>query len=842
MEDNSIIIESSESNNNNNTNNNNSNFLLEDSIFKNIFSDDEDDLLKLSGTNAEKKDNLKDDNKLLSSLNDSFDNSQIYFSTPIHKNNNSHKNVRKNEDKNNNSHKNFRKNEDTNQKRPIEIIIDDDSPSPKKENSFFILSPASQPGFKNFNNYTIDIDNIDLKIDEILNSSNNALSHTRKNKKNKVDNNSKDELNTNPKENISLTNFKVDSDKFDKFSIFNKEKQQNNISFERIKRLNYLFNKEIEKKKKGNEEEEEEEIDWLDKELEFSSSKKEKEEKTDWLDKELELSSSKKEKEEKIDWLDKELELSSSKKEKESSKDQAKTPSKLNYDKPIIIDEESSILGGTHFLSDDNIVLSTNEIIIDSSPSPFIRENIRGMSQKGKASDDGIIISPQNQSFLNDNLFNILNDSFSLISPIISKTNDTQATVKDNFLSMSSEVHSSHDIFEESNDDIFIIDSQLSSIEGSQNTKSSKTKEDKDKSKKRKRNNTASQQQRELEKEKKKKIQEELKLQKKRDRDLQKQLQKMEREEKLLKRKEQNRIEKLNKLKTKVEACKEMIICMDIGFQMTEDYEYVNNIFLSSSQVAENEDDNEMIKDTQEHQKSPSGELLEQKLKGLNVDVQFKEYPIPNTITWKRRVDYLYDENLKIYKGTKKEYVINEDFVLLRISALDFASKASTLEEVESFLNEIKEKYEPQLKNSPLEDKLLKLSSDNHRNGMKKKRWIFLIEGIKDYYRKRSILENRKMREIMKSQLTPNRPKRHRKETVTEEPVIDPRSFCGVDMGKYFKLKGPLSDYPSKQVLEEAFLLLQMTGECLVIFSSGWENTVEWICTFTKEIAITPFK
>jgi len=94
----------------------------------------------------------------------------------------------------------------------------------------------------------------------------------------------------------------------------------------------------------------------------------------------------------------------------------------------------------------------------------------------------------------------------------------------------------------------------------------------------------------------------------------------------------------------------------------------------------------------------------------------------------------------------------------------------------------------------------------------------------------------------MKSQLTPNRPKRHRKETVTEEPVIDPRSFCGVDMGKYFKLKGPLSDYPSKQVLEEAFLLLQMTGECLVIFSSGWENTVEWICTFTKEIAITPFK
>ncbi|ORX51757.1 hypothetical protein BCR36DRAFT_287409 [Piromyces finnis] len=289
-----------------------------------------------------------------------------------------------------------------------------------------------------------------------------------------------------------------------------------------------------------------------------------------------------------------------------------------------------------------------------------------------------------------------------------------------------------------------------------------------------------------------------------------------------------------------------MIVCLDDGFHMSKDLEYAENILMSPSQVAENEEEDSTTHSTQEQnkveEKVPSGEMLEQKLNSLNVEVEYKDYPVANTITWKRKINYIYDENLNIYRGTKKDYVVHEEYVLLRISALEFASKANSLEEVEAFYNEFKKKFQYRLKNTPLEDKLLRLSS-NPWNGLKKKRWIFLIEGLNDYYRKRSTLENRKMREIMKSQLTPNRPKRHRKETINEEEMpIDPRSFCGVDMGKYFKLKGSLSNYPSPQVLEEAFLWLQMTGECLVIFSSGWDKTVEWICTFTKEISITPFK
>jgi len=352
-------------------------------------------------------------------------------------------------------------------------------------------------------------------------------------------------------------------------------------------------------------------------------------------------------------------------------------------------------------------------------------------------------------------------------------------------------------------------------------------------------------------KEKKKRYQDELKLERKRNRELKKQLQKLEKEEKQMKRKEQNKIEKLNKLKTKLEACKEMIICLDNGFCKMEDFEDVQNLICSSGNINENEDEDEnenkndkidkKDKNQSKTNEIPLSDLLEQKLKSLNVEVHYQEHPIPNTITWKRKVNYKYDRNLNIYKGTKKDYIINEEFVLLRISALDFAFKASSLKDIDLFFTEFKSSFINRLKNSPLDNKLLHLSINN-TNGLKRKRWIFIVEGLNDYYRKRNVLENRKMREIMKSQLTPNCPKRHKKEVNNENNMRDIRSYCGVDMGKYIKLKGSLSNYPTQNVLEEAFLWLQMTGECLIIFSSGWDKTVEWICTFTKEIAITPFK
>ncbi|OUM57889.1 hypothetical protein PIROE2DRAFT_16980, partial [Piromyces sp. E2] len=794
--------------------NNNSNILVDDqTMFNNIFSDKEDDILspiKLSEETLENKNILEGDTKLSNILKDSTEsnNSQVFHSTPLNKITNSQS-----------------KKENTIENSPIEITVKDNTQSTSTNN----ISKQEN------NNVSSSSSSVKLRYwrlmsllrqancIEVPNPRRNVLTQTSETEKNKNVDISNTENNSNSKENINISNFKIDSNKFEKYSILNSKEKQIDSSFERIQNLNSIFNKEIEKKIKGSEEEE--------KEIE----------KTEITEKESTFRYSQEKEENKNSVTGKEGKNVKSKCSVEVSE----------------VENESSILKSVGLLRENNdIILDRDESSPDSSPLLLEKNNnISGKERKkeGEKKKDEVVVveeeeeSFQNQSFLKDDTYdalNILKNNAPLTNSDTNNTHKILDPLGDKLLSTNPKLLNPTDHGDGVNVDFSLYDSKINHSDEDQNEKSSETtKEKEDKPKKRKRN-TVSRQQRELEKERKKKIQEELKLQKKRNRELQKQLQKLAREEKILKRKEQNRIEKLNKLKTKVEACKEMIICMDDGFHLTEVDDDAKNILLSSGQVAEPENADETEKDTltqNKKEKSSTGELLEQKLKSLNVEVQYKDYPIPNTITWKRKVDYYFDENLSIYKGTKKQYIINEEYVLLRISALDFAGRASSLEEVDAFLNEIKKSFQYRLKNRPLEDKLLNLTNGS-MNGVKKKKWILLIEGINDYYRKRNVLENKKMREIMKSQLTPNRPKRHRKGTVTEEAVMDPRSFCGVDMGKYFKLKEPLSNYPSQQVLEEAFLYLQMTGECLIIFSSGWDKTVEWICTFTKEIAINPFK
>eukprot|EP00833_Pecoramyces_ruminatium_P013216 jgi/Orpsp1_1/1187248/evm.model.d7180000056340.1 len=94
--------------------------------------------------------------------------------------------------------------------------------------------------------------NINSKVDEILNGSSDPFSSS--NKSNNSNCNRENNYADNEKENINLSEFKIDSKKFEKYSIFNNDKLINS-SFERIKNLNSLLNREIEKKKKGSDEE-----------------------------------------------------------------------------------------------------------------------------------------------------------------------------------------------------------------------------------------------------------------------------------------------------------------------------------------------------------------------------------------------------------------------------------------------------------------------------------------------------------------------------------------------------------------------------------------------------------
>ncbi|ORX51758.1 hypothetical protein BCR36DRAFT_287678, partial [Piromyces finnis] len=238
MKDDNLVITKTDKNINNYFSNN---ITSDKEIFKNCFnSDKENDFSSSIKLSEEPTDLLENDINLSNTSGNAIveGDSQLFFSTPIPKTLNSSKKQCKKVNKI--------------KKSPIKITIDDDDDTlPTNDNILkneneFLLSPPSQPGFKIVKKPPIDVDALDLNIDdEILNSSQNTTPKSKKTQPNKKTN-----CTTSPKENINISNFKVDSNKFEKYSIFSIENQLNS-SFERIKNLNALLNKEIEKKKSG---------------------------------------------------------------------------------------------------------------------------------------------------------------------------------------------------------------------------------------------------------------------------------------------------------------------------------------------------------------------------------------------------------------------------------------------------------------------------------------------------------------------------------------------------------------------------------------------------------------
>jgi len=902
---------------------------MDQTFFKDFFIDKENELISpiRSSVSIEDKITKFEEESNFDDLNkNDKNNMEMFHSTPNNKGLNSLSN-KVNFDGIKDKDKFKNKNISLNQRKDSDHMI---------RNELF-LSPPSQPGYKHLN-YNPENFTLNLNVDEILNGVNNSKKLNNNSNNNKII----------KEKNINLSEFKIDSKKFEKYSIFNNEKVINS-SFERINNLNSLFNKEIEKKK-GNFNDD---IISFDENL-FSNNNKndsngnnnnnnnnnnenknnnnnnvsinnyynrnskildnnkdnfiknKKEVKTfikndirknhnfstnDFFNNNLDLCFSDNDNNKLLKINDNKRKITVnlnspiSKKIEDEKKNEV---TKDLFEDPFIIDNhyspfDTSILNyeDTMNLKSDFLSLIQNEFNTEKKINNLKSQNFDDIEKKkkGKSHDNNLTENFNAKSsihskykFSSDEDENVFESETKTIEEIqnsghskkrknysstfnsqnLNESQDEKRRRRDEYKSNSNNLekvkyrykkeqslnnHGEDERLNEKNSQ------KLSDNRKDKNNYKNEMKTNESKEEKRKR--------REEEKEKRRKQHEEIKLQKKRQRELQKRLHKLEKEEKLQKRKEQNKIEKLNKLKTKIEACKEMIICLDEGFHITDSTSFEQEFLISSETGLENENDecktskNVLIIEgsndkKNEEEEIPPCELLEKNLKKLNVEVRYLEHPIPNTVTWKRRVNYRYNKDLNIYQGTKKEYVINEEFVLFRLSALDFANKASSLEDIKLCFNELKSSFINRLKNTPLENKLFNLSADS--NGLKKKRWIFLIEGLNDYYRKRNVLENRKMREIMKSQLTPNKPRRSRKEANEEESTRDKRSYCGVDMGKYIKLKSSLSNYPNQQTLEEAFLWLQMTGECLIIFSSGWDKTVEWICTFTKEIAISPFK
>lgn len=231
-------------------------FSVDETFFKDFF-DSKDSIISPIRNNNEEINNKNILENELKISNES--NNIIFHSTPIHKVLSSNVNVINNNNENipEISYSNI-----ISEQKENSFEKENNNNTPQNEKRIF-LSPPSQPGFKHLRKF--DNEDLYVKVKNLLNCSKDILNIdiSNKNGDNKIENvdnlKKKCEPLINKKENINLNEFKIDTNKFDKYSIFNNKEYD--ISFERVNNLNSLFHKEIEKQKKKNNNENEALID-----------------------------------------------------------------------------------------------------------------------------------------------------------------------------------------------------------------------------------------------------------------------------------------------------------------------------------------------------------------------------------------------------------------------------------------------------------------------------------------------------------------------------------------------------------------------------------------------------
>jgi len=232
----------------------NDEFSIDETFFKDFFNSK--DLIispiRNNKEEIEKKNILEEELRISNESNKDVNkiNNKVFHSTPIHKTsvlsyNKTNKIENISESEKTNSNKNLIQKEKS--KKENDTI--------QNEKSMF-LSPPSQPGFKCLRKF--DNEDIYIKVKNLLNCSKDILNKDimNKNLSNIIENGDDVEIDGEPlmnkKENINLNEFKINKDKFDKYSIFNN--REYDISFERVDNLNFFLHKEIEKQREINNE------------------------------------------------------------------------------------------------------------------------------------------------------------------------------------------------------------------------------------------------------------------------------------------------------------------------------------------------------------------------------------------------------------------------------------------------------------------------------------------------------------------------------------------------------------------------------------------------------------
>ena len=275
------------------------------------------------------------------------------------------------------------------------------------------------------------------------------------------------------------------------------------------------------------------------------------------------------------------------------------------------------------------------------------------------------------------------------------------------------------------------------------------------------------------EKEAKAKARAETKAQKDRERQLEKERKQQLKEEKAREKQLAADISEVNKLKVdKKDSTPEMIIDMASSFEDTS-----------------------------------TGNQAVEFMKRLGVEHTFFESPIPNVVTWRRKLNAKYNETAGYWEPCPS-YIAHEKHILCLVPAQDFVDMVIAPPDDEE--------------RDTLEQHVLKI-----RTAYPQYKPIYLIEGLTTWMRKNQNSRNRAYQAEVLAQCEP---------PAAEAPTT------GRGRGRKKKNKPETTPPVDDDTIEDALLSLQVAHSCLIHHSNAPAESAEWIKNFTEHVSTIPYR
>ncbi|KAG0095201.1 hypothetical protein BGZ93_006184 [Podila epicladia] len=261
-----------------------------------------------------------------------------------------------------------------------------------------------------------------------------------------------------------------------------------------------------------------------------------------------------------------------------------------------------------------------------------------------------------------------------------------------------------------------------------------------------------------------------------------------------------------NRLTTKSDSVKEMVVCIEYSLQQSKVGRALQHYWtmLECESVA--------IRGLESDIAIPLNTL------GSIEGIARETCPLRNMIFWRRRVDRRFNQEQDMFVGTHKLEVDLEPFALIYLTGKEFALHIE-LGQLRTNLEAVKKdmvarrnkdnlrKYGPSYESAP-EDKI--------------QRVIYLIEGMETFIRGLKTNTNKNFRQAVLAQMQP-----------------DQLSGVGSNKNSLDNLEDPVVD---RERIEQEFLWLQLEEDCLIIHTHDNEDSAQAVVSLTEQIGLAPYK